>query len=187
MNHDPYQSETSRLKEYVKDVQIELDTSREERKKLHKQKRAWEAYKKLPYEVKMAFFCTGCQEDFVAPAYKTWNPIHGIGTWNSFCYNCESIVYRHVTDTKDDPYYEYSAKIRHMRSSYERDIIQPGQYGFGTLYGDPYERLYNQYQNKQEDIEQRYASMGLGGVDSDFEGEEEAATKEELEYIYAKD
>lgn len=180
---DIYQREVDRLAEHTEGVQEELKKDRTKRKADYKKRRAQEAYIKLPYEAKHEFFCTACDEDFVAPAWKVWNDRHGMGFWRSFCYNCESPVVRYITHKNLDPYYHLSKKVRLMQSTYAKDIIQPGQYGFKLLYGDPYEWWYKKMQKKNEDIDKRYGQFGLAGKTvAQIDAEEEA--EEELRSIY---
>lgn len=178
-----YQSERERLSEALDDKHADLAVDRNHRIKLRKKRKALEAYKKLPFLSKVAFFCQACQEDFVAPAYKKWSTLHELGTWFSMCPYCESEVYRHITEKIADPYHHLSNKSRHMKSINARDILQPNQYGFNTLYDNPYEDLFNRYQKKEEDIYNKYARFGLTGKDSE-QLDEEREVREELEEIY---
>lgn len=178
-----YQSEKDRLSNMVDDIHVDQDQERSIRAIKREKRKAYEAYKKLPYDTKMAFFCQACQEDFVIPAYRRWSTLHEIGTWQSFCPYCDSEVYRHITSRTEDPYNHLSNKTVHLRSSAARDILQPDEYGFNTLYGDPYEDLYNRYQNKEEELDYQTARHGL--VDrSNIEADQERQIEEELREIY---
>lgn len=152
------------IEKHISDIQHDLDTQREARNKIKREKREWTAFKKLPSQTRMEFWCDRCHVDFVAPAYKIWSYYHEQGSWHSVCPLCELLVYRHITAKTLDPYYEKSTKIRIMRGEGVKDMIQPNQYGFQTLYGDPFEHYYRRFQERDEDIVNRYAAYGLTGL-----------------------
>lgn len=157
------------LESHYQDIDIENERKRK-RKAQTKEKRAFDA---LPTQTKYEFFCINCDIDFVAPAYKNWSEIHQVGIWQSFCPRCERLVVRHTTGKKYDPYYEHSHKVRVMRGEAERDMLRPTDYGFKTLYGDPFEHYYRRFQETQEDIDNRYAALGLTGMTLDQKSEQE--------------
>lgn len=146
----------------VKKIQADIAIGKEE-KKLQKNKE-FEAFKKLPGATISEFWCDVCQMDFSSPAYKIWNDFFSIGTWQSICPFCDRPVYRHITDKKNDPYYEKSIKIMVMRSLYEKDLLRPEDYGFKSLYGEAYKSYFSTLQKMDEEIFNRQASLGLKGI-----------------------
>lgn len=98
--------------------------------------------KEAPKFCLKAFYCQHCKTDFVTQAYKQvfnwgeetlakWIPIKAKHK------GCSYPVYRHITDVLADPYYRYSKLVQKQQKQYAKDLLQPGQYGFKTLYGDP--------------------------------------------------
>lgn len=178
MNMGRYEQQ---LENKVKDLQGELDRDKNERIRRKRRDRERVAFSKLPdVTPKMEFWCDRCRFDFVAPAYKVYSYIHDVGSWHSMCPSCESIVYRHITAKKFDPYYAKSEKVRIMQGESIREILQPGQYGFRTMYGDPFEHYYMRFQKRQEEIFNKYASIGLVGK-SIAQKTEEETVREMLE------
>lgn len=159
----------SSLAEHMKDIDTE-NARKGKRKAQGKEKRAFD---KLPRQSRYEFFCVPCDIDFVAPAYKAWSEIHQVGVWQSFCPRCERMVVRYTTVKKLDPYYAHSHKIKVMRGEAEKDMLRPMDYGFKTMYGDPFEHYYRRFQERQEDIDNRYAALGLTGLTLDQKSEQE--------------
>ncbi|KKN24239.1 hypothetical protein LCGC14_0896840 [marine sediment metagenome] len=152
------------LKDSVTAIQGDLEKDRNKRKSEKNRNKEKIAYNKLPGAVpKKEFWCDHCSIDFVAPSYKTWSIIHEVGAWHSFCPLCEGIVYRHITDKIIDPYYNKSEKLRVMRGEAYKDLMQPGEYGYQTMYGEPFEHYYKRFQESHELLHDKYASMGLIG------------------------
>lgn len=162
-----------RARDAVIERQAELEQDKAvklRRKAQQKEKKAFDA---LPEQTKMEFWCEHCQIDFVAPAYKIWSDVHSLGSWQSVCCRCERMVYRHVNQKTDDPYYAMSAKIRVMRGEAANDMLTPHDYGFKTLYGDPFEHYYRRFQEQEESMHNRYAALGLTGLTLSEKSEQE--------------
>ena len=157
-------SHEQRMKDVVLGHQEELVKDREEKKRRAAREKEKRAFDKLPAQTRMEFWCGACQIDFVAPAYKFWSEVHKLGAWHSVCPSCERMVIRHVNHKDSDPYYEQSAKVRVMRGEAAKDMLQPMDYGFETLYGDPFEHYYRRFQEGEERIHSRYAALGLTGL-----------------------
>lgn len=162
----------------VREVQADLDKERQNKDRRKAQTKEKRVFDSLPEQTKIEFWCRHCQIDFVAPAYRIWSEVHQLGSWQSFCPRCEGLVYRHVNSKTLDPYYEESLKVRVMRSEGEADMLSPHQYGFRTLYGDPFESYYRQFQEQEESLHNRYATMGLTGLTV-----EEKSEREKLDFI----
>lgn len=155
--------DTDRLMQRFNEKQVELDQDRADKERRKKNRREYTAFLKLPEHTETEFFCDWCVQDFTAPAYKTWSEHYGVGAWISFCPICGRPMCRWITDKKNDPYYAKSARVRSMRSEFMADTLQPQQYGFRTLYGDPFEKYQKLFQQQDIEIRSRYLSMGLSG------------------------
>ena len=166
----------------IKELQQDLEKDKKNKLKEKGKFKERRAFNKLPeFSAKMEFWCDHCQIDFVAPAWKQWIVYSGIGTWQSFCPICEGWVYRHITAKVLDPYYFKSEKVRNMRGINAEDLIQPGQYGFKTYYGDPFVNHYMKFQHRHELLFNKYASMGLVGKTLEQRAEEEDLDDEDFE------
>ncbi len=157
-------SDIERLRQRVRDRQAEIDEETAIKEKRKKQAREYTAYLKLPEESEQDMFCEHCLLDFRGPAYKEWSWLFGVGAWVSFCPLCGLPKCRWITGKTNDPYYEQAQKIRSMRSEYEADILRPDQWGFQTLYGDPFEKYAQQSANQEQEVRSRFLEMGLGGI-----------------------
>lgn len=172
-------SKAKKLNKFVDALQTDIDKENTKKQKRKNQERERRAYNKLPtYSQRTAFWCDRCNIDFVAPAYKVWSDAHQHGNWQSFCPVCGDWVFRYITAKKLDPYYLRSEKIQVMRGESAKDLIQPGNYGFRTLYGDPFERYYKRFQEQHEALHNKYASMGLVGKTLKQKSEEEILREE---------
>lgn len=167
-----------RVKSALADHYQDIESNNAEKKHRRAQSKEQRAFDKLPEQTMHEFWCGECQIDFVAPAYKVWSEIHQCGSWHSFCPVCERVVVRYATSRTLDPYYEQSVKIKVMRSEHETDMLRPGEYGFNMLYGDPFEGYYRRFQQRDEDIHNRYAALGLTGMTLDMKGEQERLQEE---------
>lgn len=173
--------EVDRLKEHVREVQDDLDREskiKAQRKARGKEKRAFD---RLPAETKHEFWCDHCLVDFAAPAYKVWSDILQEGVWISICPRCTSFVYRHATGKTLDAYYEKSTKVRVMRNEATIDMLRPSDYGFRSLYGDPFEEYYRRFQESEEQLADTYAAYGITGTTLERKREEQVI-REVLEY-----
>ena len=112
------------------------------------------------------FWCESCQEDFEAPCYKTRHRIYGntIAVYRAKCPECEGDALRHVTHKDEDRYYQKSTKIHRARKQYEWEYIQPGQYGFKSLYGEPYKEFQERLQLRERRIVEGEREKGLKGL-----------------------
>jgi hypothetical protein len=166
----------------IKDIQADLDLDKKKKLKDKNSQREKRAFMKLPeFTPRMGFWCDHCQLDFTGPAFKFWSEVHQIGTWQSFCPNCESWVYRHITSKVIDPDYFKSECMSAMRGIHEKDLLQPGDYGFNTIYNDPFESYYYQFQHRQEELHNKYAAMGLVGKTLAEQEDEEDFDMEDME------
>lgn len=103
------------------------------------------------------FWCDRCNQDFETLAVKqcfTWNNelcakyvAQGKHTKNSE--ECNRVCIRHITDVSTDPFFRHSKLIRDQQRKYAKDLLQPGDVGFKTLYGDPMKKS-NELQENRE-------------------------------------
>lgn len=169
-----------RVMRRVKEQQGQLDDERATKSRWRDAGKERRAFDKLPRQTDMDFWCAECEEDFKVPAWRDWIDFFGIGMWRSFCPYCEGVVYRQITDKADDPYYDKSRKIAVMRAEFEKDTLQPGQYGFETMYGRAFEDWESGREERERRIRARYAAVGLTGV-SLAERDEVERLREEFE------
>lgn len=166
----------------IQEIQRDLEKDRKGREKEKAKYKEKRAFDKLPrYTLKMGFWCDHCQLDFIAPAHKFWSSRHNIGTWQTFCPNCHAWVYRYITSKVLDPYYFKSQYMMSMRGVNAKDLIQPGEFGFKTLYDDPFENYYMQFQKRQEELFNKYAAMGLVGKTLSQKSDEEELGAEDFD------
>ena len=161
------------LRQHVRDVQADLDKDKKIARSRKHANKEHTAFLKLPINSKVEFWCDACQIDIVAPAYKVWIRRHWVGAWHSVCPDCGRMVYRHISSKKFDPYFNKSQKVRMMRSKGAKDMLRPGQYGFRTLYGDPFEEYYMKFQKREEDLTNKYAAIGIKGYTADRKNEQQ--------------
>lgn len=109
------------------------------------------------------FWCENCQEDFDAPCYKTRHRLYGdtIAVWRAQCPECEETAIRHITHKDEDQYYQRSAKIRAQRIQYAHEILQAGDYGFRTKWGQPYPEFEKMMRAKEEKKVKKQLDQGL--------------------------
>ena len=80
------------------------------------------------------FHCQHCNLDFVARAAKQ------LDGWNKIAYyktkhRCGEWAIRHITDRFQDGYFFHSRKVAYDRGVNAKELLQPFQSGFNTLYG----------------------------------------------------
>src|SRR3990167_3279472 len=86
----------------------------------------------------VTFFCRDCdlERDYYAiKRYlsQNWGP-NEIPYWQGRCEECGRILWRHIVDKHRDPYVYYSPSLRRYRAENWRDLVQPGDPHFRTLY-----------------------------------------------------
>lgn len=164
-----------RIRQRVKDQQEILQQDQDIKKARRIESKEKRTFDRLPEQTTFEFWCGRCQVDFPAPAYKSWNDRYEAGSWISQCPLCEDIVVRYINDKLSDPFYDLSEKIAVMRGSAAGDMLRPEQYGFRTLYGDPYHQMHSTRASLMEHIRERYASTGLHGLTLKEKSESEKA------------
>jgi len=154
-------NEIDRLKKRTKDQMEELELDRK-RRKTPEELMDNDIPQFLPF---YDFWCDVCQEDFSSPARKTSYRLEGniISTIRGTCPNCETVAIRHARHRDQDPYYYKSLKIRRQRNQYAMDMIQPGQHGFRSVYGEPFEAFERKMREKEEDLTMEELGVGLRG------------------------
>jgi hypothetical protein len=162
----------------VKDVNAELDKEKDNKRRQRNKTKEYRAYVKLPRVALSEFWCENCQIDFAVPSYKVWSFYHNLGSWHSVCPQCEVLVVRHINNKGADTYYEKSIKMRVMRNQFSEDMLRPTDHGFRTLYGDAFEGYYRRFQERAEDIHNKYAGLGIRGTTLDEMDEKDALDKD---------
>lgn len=89
----------------------------------------------------MDFWCDHCSKDFSGNGYKRVQADPTLAGFRIAFYQgrCpkEHWTIRRITDKPLDPYFIKSLNIRRQRVDQKKDILQPNDYGFKMLYGDP--------------------------------------------------
>ena len=85
----------------------------------------------------VTFFCRPCNLERDYDAVKrflsfNWGP-NEVPYWQARC-KCKRILWRHIEDKHKDPYVYYSPSLRKYRAENWRDLVQPGDKSFKTLY-----------------------------------------------------
>ncbi len=164
-----------RIRQRVQDQQAVLEQDQNIKKAHRLDSKEKRAFDRLPDQTTFEFWCPRCLVDFPAPAYKSWNDRYEVGSWMSQCPLCEDIVVRYINDKLSDPYYDQSEKIAIMRNTGAADMLRPDQYGFRTLYGNPYAEYHHSRVALAEHIRERYATTGLHGLTLKEKSETEKA------------
>jgi len=155
-------NEIQRLKQRAEEIQEDLRRDREMRKPGPNENMD----KDIPEFIKSYdFWCNTCQEDFTSSARKTRYRLEGdiIATLRGECPDCGEMAIRHATHRDQDPYYQRSTKVRRQRNQYRIDMLQGGEYGFKTHYGDPDDALNKTIMREEERIFKVELGTGLKG------------------------
>lgn len=96
----------------------------------------------VPDEQLTAFWCNKCKKDFECMGNKTiqtdWSNGDVIGFFVGYCPKGHRAIKR-ITDKTNDPYYNQSLKVRIDRIEQKDDMLTPDDFGFRTLYGNPFD------------------------------------------------
>ena len=106
--------------------------------------------------VKVDFYCRDCKKDQNLPANKNSNRY---GEWFvSRCNFCGRQVIRYITERHNDPYFRLSKSVIIARRTHARDLVQPGEYGFRTLYKEQWDAIgrANEKWEREAREEERY-------------------------------
>jgi|TARA_R100001530_G_scaffold2201_4_gene3687 phage FluMu protein Com len=130
------ESKVEKLKKHV-------DSNREQRKESEKQKKFQGKHMRMitdaPSVSKADFWCDVCELDFESVGIKVIIGSYKIpiAKYEVKCPKCKKNCIRRITDKATDPYYTQSRKHKEEQQKHRLDLLQPGQDGFKTLYGDP--------------------------------------------------
>lgn len=97
--------------------------------------------------MKISFYCKVCGTDSDIPEGNGPRDCHfdSLSTGESYiwgkCPECNCKVVRYVTEQQIDPYFTQSKRLRRQRKELKRDLIQPGQPGFQTLYPKQWKQI----------------------------------------------
>ena len=96
------------------------------------------------------FWCDECKKDLTALGHKSiiLSFVEPFAKYDGKCPKGHR-VYRYITDKTEDPYWRKSENVKRDRRRHAKDLLQPGDYGFQTLYGDPNKKR-NDALEKQE-------------------------------------
>jgi len=104
----------------------------------------------LPIVDSIDFYCDRCRADFRSRGYKTVQKIFDppIAFYEGRC-RCGTWCRRFITDQSQDPYYRKSRRVKELAERFRKDMLQPGEPGFKTLYGDPYAKFYEEMERQE--------------------------------------
>ncbi len=104
----------------------------------------------LPYVPNVDYWCTQCEMDCTGPGRKIVQTSFAqpIAFYEGRCPK-DHRIRRQITDQTTDPYYTHSRVVKAMRQEFAKDLLQPGQPGFNTLYGDPNTQFYAQLEEAE--------------------------------------
>jgi len=101
----------------------------------------------------VSFWCQDCGLDQDLEAYPFANK------WEARCKGCGRSLWRLRKEIENDPYYRKSEKLRIQRKMMKKDLLQPGESGFKTLYPETVRQLEQAEENfekkQKEDRERR--------------------------------
>jgi|SRR3990167_7050953 len=101
----------------------------------------------------VSFWCKRCKLDQDLPAEKRY--YYGGGEkFVSKC-KCGEELMRLITEKHLDPYFRESEKLRRQRAMMEKELIQPSDPRFRTLYKDEYDRIEKAKENYENEIKKR--------------------------------
>lgn len=139
-----------------------------------------------------SFYCRNCKNDFDRPAFENGYPEktcvqlgiarQSIKWYESKCGQCGRKVIRFITDKNQDPYFQYSKKVRSQRTQFSKDSVQYWEKGFQSLYPSQYtkfqvaELMYQAQERKDmETRDELYKNFG-----------DDISRRQILDKIYAK-
>lgn len=114
----------------------EREELEEVQRKIRELNERWEEVQKAPDYKRLDFWCSECKKDFQATGTKHEIETYKIGKYEARCLcgnKCRRIIGEYDWD-----YYQNSELIKQQRARYSKDILQPHEYGFETLYGKKY-------------------------------------------------
>lgn len=112
------------------------------------------------------FWCDECQIDFESPAFKTIHRLHGdaVVNFRAYCPDCEEECVRHLTHRDHDPYYYLSDRMHEQRGLYTKDTLHHDQYGFRSMYGEPFPDHIKRIQRMEEQVIEKEREAGHKGL-----------------------
>lgn len=105
----------------------------------------------LEYVPNVDYWCEGCRMDCTGPGRKIVQTLFKgprIAFYEGKC-PVGHRLRRRITDQQSDPYYHDSKLVRMLKDHFAKDLLQPGQAGFNTLYGDPNAQFYAQLEEAE--------------------------------------
>lgn len=150
--------EINEAQQFVSDIQEQKKLERE-RAKPSPNKRMVEDAK--DYVESYPFWCENCG-DVELGGHKVWHRLYGdwIATYRAYC-DCGEELIRYITHRDSDPYYYLSDKINSDRNEFAAEMLQADDYGFKTLYGEPYAEYVARQQKHEERIFNKRRELGF--------------------------
>lgn len=108
-----------------------------------------------PPRIGKAFWCRKCRLDFETAGRRrlTWLRGRPFVYYFARCPECRRKCVRQVTNGAADPYWRQSMRVRRARCRSAADILQPGEFGFNTLYPDTFRQHIEDAREEQERID----------------------------------
>lgn len=149
-----------RLIKHVQDTQRDIEVERERHKPSRDTLIERDCTEVIP---SMDFWCDQCEEDWTIPGFRADATMGDTlyVTIRAYCPTCDAELIRYVTQKREDPYYQRSKKILRQRNQYIRDVLQGGDYGFRTLYGDPFDAFHKRIIEDEEHAMENFRRSGL--------------------------
>jgi len=123
------------------------------------------------------FWCRECEEDLVLLA-EIVTASDKSSAWRARCPKCDGLLLRYITFRKDDPYYRLSRKVKIEREMYKRDLVQPNEAGFRTLYPEQAKKL-----EAEEEVREKKAKEKKKEADKFFKENKSIHTKEAVKKV----
>lgn len=96
------------------------------------------------------FWCDKCKIDVSTFSYVREYKVYKDYCYIGFCPDCKAKLIRYPDDKiSKDPYYRKSYKNRLFMEKHKKDLVQPGQPGFKTLYKEQADKM-EEAEQKQE-------------------------------------
>lgn len=87
----------------------------------------------------ISFWCDKCKRDVDTPYYREKSCLDA--KWYEGICVCGEKLMRYITERHKDPYWYKSEKVRYERRRHAKDLIQPSDPRFKSVYPKEYERL----------------------------------------------
>lgn len=139
----------------AEDAQYQLNA---DRRRNQKAESSWREVIDVPKRRLQAFWCGPCRLDYMAIGTKSVITCLGrpIATLQSRCPKCGMTRVRRGTERSGDVYWLQARRVWKDRFQYMADTLQPGQWGFNTLYPEFFSEEVEKMVGREEYIRDRH-------------------------------